>query len=90
MLLPTMLPFFVTRQIFAGAGRVGCHTDIFEYGNAEDEGVGFQLSQRADHIVTEIYQWIQFSRAIINTRDEPLADWGLYPPLAPVGRRTRI
>ena len=78
VLLPTMLPFFVTRQIFAGAGRVGCHTDIFEYGNAEDEGVGFQLSQRADHIVTEIYQWIQFSRAIINTRDEPLADWGLY------------
>ncbi len=78
VLLPTMLPFFVTRQIFAGAGRVGCHTDIFEYGNAEDEGVEFQLSQRADHIVTEIYQWIQFSRAIINTRDEPLADWGLY------------
>ena len=78
VLLPTMLPFFVTRQIFAGAGRVGCHTDIFEYGHADDEGVGFQLSQRADHIVTEIYQWIQFSRAIINTRDEPLADWGLY------------
>jgi proteasome accessory factor A len=78
VLLPAMLPFFVTRQIFAGAGRVGCHTDIFEYGSTEDEGVGFQLSQRADHIVTEIYQWIQFSRAIINTRDEPLADWGLY------------
>ena len=78
VLLPTMLPFFVTRQIFAGAGRVGCHTDIFEYGSTEDEGVEFQLSQRADHIVTEIYQWIQFSRAIINTRDEPLADWGLY------------
>lgn len=78
VLLPTMLPFFVTRQIFAGAGRVGCHTDIFEYSSAEDEGVEFQLSQRADHIVTEIYQWIQFSRAIINTRDEPLADWGLY------------
>ena len=78
VLLPAMLPFFVTRQIFAGAGRVGCHTDIFEYGSAEDEGVSFQISQRADHIVTEIYQWIQFSRAIINTRDEPLADWGLY------------
>ena len=78
VLLPAMLPFFVTRQIFAGAGRVGCHTDAFEYGSAEDEGVSFQISQRADHIVTEIYQWIQFSRAIINTRDEPLADWGLY------------
>ena len=78
VLLPAMLPFFVTRQIFAGAGRVGCHTDAFEPGSAEDEGVSFQISQRADHIVTEIYQWIQFSRAIINTRDEPLADWGLY------------
>jgi len=78
VLLPAMLPFFVTRQIFAGSGRVGCHTDIFEYGNEEDEGVTYQISQRADHIVTEIYQWIQFSRAIINTRDEPLADWGQF------------
>ena len=78
VLLPAMLPFFVTRQIFAGTGRVGCHTDIFEYGNAAEEGVKYQISQRADHIVTEIYQWIQFSRAIINTRDEPLADWGMY------------
>lgn len=78
VLLPAMLPFFVTRQIFAGAGRVGCHTDIFEYGGSDEEEVTYQISQRADHIITEIYQWIQFSRAIINTRDEPLADWGLY------------
>ncbi|MGY8822945.1 MAG: proteasome accessory factor PafA2 family protein [Candidatus Latescibacterota bacterium] len=78
VLLPAMLPFFVTRQIFAGAGRVGCHTDPSEYGNEEDESVTYQISQRADHIVTEIYQWIQFSRAIINTRDEPLADWGQF------------
>ena len=78
VLLPAMLPFFVTRQVFAGTGRVGCHTDIFENGGADDDAVDFQISQRADHIVTEIYQWIQFSRAIINTRDEPLADWGLY------------
>ena len=78
VLLPTILPFFVTRQIFAGSGRVGCHTDIFEYGGEDGDEVPYQISQRADHIVTEIYQWIQFSRAIINTRDEPLADWGLY------------
>ena len=79
VLLPAILPFFVSRQIYAGAGRVGCHTDIFEYGGGgEDREVPYQISQRADHIVTEIYQWIQFSRAIINTRDEPLADWGLY------------
>lgn len=78
VLLPAMLPFFVTRQIFAGAGRVGCHTDIFEYGRGEEGEINYQISQRADHIVTEIYQWIQFSRAIINTRDEPLADWEFY------------
>ena len=78
VLLPAILPFFVSRQIYAGAGRVGCHTDIFEYGGGEEGEVPYQISQRADHIVTEIYQWIQFSRAIINTRDEPLADWGLY------------
>ncbi|MFC1525757.1 proteasome accessory factor PafA2 family protein [Candidatus Latescibacterota bacterium] len=78
VLLPAILPFFVTRQIYAGAGRVGCHTDIFEYGEEDEGEVTYQISQRADHIVTEIYQWIQFSRAIINTRDEPLADWGLY------------
>ncbi len=78
VLLPAILPFFVSRQIYAGAGRVGCHTDIFEYGTGEEGDVPYQISQRADHIVTEIYQWIQFSRAIINTRDEPLADWGLY------------
>ncbi|MBT4101178.1 MAG: proteasome accessory factor PafA2 family protein [Gemmatimonadetes bacterium] len=78
VLLPAILPFFVTRQIFAGSGRVGCHTDVFEYGGAEETDVSYQISQRADHIVTEIYQWIQFSRAIINTRDEPLADVGLY------------
>ncbi len=75
VLLPAMLPFFVTRQIFAGAGRVGGHTDIFETGAPAGESITYQISQRADHIVTEIYQWIQFSRAIINTRDEPLADW---------------
>jgi proteasome accessory factor A len=78
VLLPAILPFFVTRQIFAGSGRVGCHTDVFEYGGEGGDEVPYQISQRADHIVTEIYQWIQFSRAIINTRDEPLADWGLY------------
>ncbi|MBT6147193.1 MAG: proteasome accessory factor PafA2 family protein, partial [Gemmatimonadetes bacterium] len=78
VLLPAILPFFVSRQIYSGSGRVGCHTDIFEYGSDEEGEVTYQISQRADHIVTEIYQWIQFSRAIINTRDEPLADWGLY------------
>ena len=81
VVIPSLLPFLVTRQIFSGAGRVGSYDDSFYYyGRDEQEdahrgdSVGYQISQRADHIVTEIYQWIQFSRAIINTRDEPLAD----------------
>ena len=36
------------------------------------------LSQRADHIVNDVYQWVQFNRAIINARDEPLADYRKY------------
>jgi proteasome accessory factor A len=40
--------------------------------------VDYQLSQRADHIVNDIYQWVQFNRAIINARDEPLADYRKY------------
>jgi proteasome accessory factor A len=84
VVIPALLPFLVTRQIFSGAGRVGSYDDSFYYyGHEEDEEVQedpveFQISQRADHVVTEIYQWIQFSRAIINTRDEPLADHSKY------------
>ncbi len=82
--IPALLPFLVTRQIFSGAGRVGSYDDSFYYYGREDDEeiledpVIYQISQRADHIVTEIYQWIQFSRAIINTRDEPLADHSKY------------
>ena len=85
VVIPALLPFLVTRQIFCGAGRVGSYDDSFYYYGRDErdevdreDPVTFQISQRADHIVTEIYQWIQFSRAIINTRDEPLADHSKY------------
>lgn len=85
VVIPALLPFLVTRQVFSGAGRVGSYDDSFYYYGRDDreddyreDPVVFQISQRADHIVTEIYQWIQFSRAIINTRDEPLADHSKY------------
>ena len=81
VVIPTLMPFFVTRQIYTGAGRVGGHEEVLEFGDAQhrrDGFVGFQISQRADHIVTELYEWIQFSRAIINTRDEPLGDYTKY------------
>jgi proteasome accessory factor A len=78
--LGALLAFLATRQIFTGAGRVGQANPLafdFEVPTAE-ETVEFQLSQRADHIVNDIYQWVQFNRAIINARDEPLADYRKY------------
>ncbi len=41
-----LIPFFVTRQIFAGAGRVGI--------GEEGEQDGFQISQRADYFFQEV------------------------------------
>ena len=78
--LGTLLAFLATRQIFTGAGRVGQANPLafdFQFPQAEVD-VDFQLSQRADHIVNDIYQWVQFNRAIINARDEPLADYRKY------------
>ena len=78
--LGTLLSFLATRQLFTGAGRVGQSNPLafdFEL-PAEKPPVDFQISQRADHIVNDIYQWVQFNRAIINARDEPLADHRKY------------
>jgi proteasome accessory factor A len=79
-LLGTLLSFLATRQLFTGAGRVGQASPLaFDFELAPNpEAVPFQLSQRADHIVNDIYQWVQFNRAIINARDEPLADFRKY------------
>lgn len=54
---------FVSRQIYAGSGRVG----LGERG----ETPGYQLSQRADYIQSKIGLQTTFDRPIINTRDEP-------------------
>ena len=78
--LGSLLSFLATRQIFTGAGRVGQANPLafdFELPRTEP-AVDFQISQRADHIVNDIYQWVQFNRAIINARDEPLADYRKY------------
>src|SRR3954449_7912908 len=79
-ILGALLTFLATRQIFTGAGRVGQSNPLaFDFEPPQPEGqVNFQLSQRADHIVNDIYQWVQFNRAIINARDEPLADYRKY------------
>lgn len=61
-----LTPFFVTRQVFTGAGRVGL-------GQIGQES-GFQISQRADYIETEVSLETTLNRGIINTRDEPHAN----------------
>jgi len=61
-----LIPFFVTRQVFAGAGRVGIGT--------EGRKQGFQLSQRADFFEVEVGLETTLKRPIINTRDEPHAN----------------
>ncbi len=61
-----LTPFFVTRQVYAGAGRLGIGQD----GRAKR----FQLSQRADFFEVEVGLETTLKRPIINTRDEPHAD----------------
>ena len=68
-----VLPFFVTRQIFCGAGKVGAE------GIGSDTGsVPFQLSQRADFFEEEVGLETTLKRPIVNTRDEPHADAQRY------------
>lgn len=61
-----LIPFFVTRPIFAGAGRVGRGID--------SRVPGFQLSARADFFEAEVGLETTLKRPIVNTRDEPHAD----------------
>ncbi len=90
--LSKLVSFLVTRQIFTGAGRVGATGTpdgwvpmdqllVRRPGlrNAGDRvTVPFQISQRSDHIVNDFFEWVQQNRAIVNTRDEPLADPNQY------------
>src|ERR671937_390587 len=64
-----LTPFFVTRQIFTGAGKVGT-----EGARSQQGGVGYQLTQRADFFEAEVGLETTLKRPIINTRDEPHAD----------------
>ena len=65
-----LVPFFVSRQVVTGAGRVG----VGQHG----ELAGFQLSQRADYFETEVGLETTLKRPIINTRDEPHATADRY------------
>ncbi|WP_404291331.1 depupylase/deamidase Dop [Glutamicibacter arilaitensis] len=62
--------FFVTRQIYCGSGRVGR--------GMLGRGAEFQISQRADFFEAEVGLETTVNRPIINTRDEPHANWDKY------------
>ncbi len=59
-------PFFVSRQVICGAGRVGQQQD----GSVH----AFQIGQRADYVEVGVGLETTLKRPIVNTRDEPHAD----------------
>jgi proteasome accessory factor A len=59
-------PFFVSRQIMVGAGRIGNEFNL--------DDVPYQISQRADFFEVEVGLETTLKRPIVNTRDEPHAD----------------
>ncbi|MBI5248191.1 MAG: proteasome accessory factor PafA2 family protein [Desulfomonile tiedjei] len=65
--LRSLVPFLVTRQLFAGAGKVGSAT-------GENPRQHYALSQRA-HFIEQVFGLeTTYSRPIINTREEHHAD----------------
>jgi proteasome accessory factor A len=66
--IDTLIPFFVTRQVFAGAGKL----------LPTARGTVFSMAQRSEHIWEGISSATTRSRPIINTRDEPHADAERY------------
>lgn len=65
-----LTPFFVSRQVICGQGRVGL--------GQQGTDPGFQISQRADFFEVEVGLETTLKRPIINTRDEPHADAEKY------------
>jgi proteasome accessory factor A len=61
----------VTRQIYTGAGKVGCEMP-------GHHPAAFELSQRADFFEEEVGLETTLKRPIINTRDEPHANAERY------------
>jgi proteasome accessory factor PafA2 len=68
-----VMPHFVTRQVFTGAGKVG--TEAASTGGID---VKFQLTQRADFFEEEVGLETTLKRPIVNTRDEPHCDAQKY------------
>ena len=69
----SLLAFLTLRVLYSGAGKVA-GLAAGELSASGGVVAPFQISQRADFIQNDLFEWVQFNRAIINTRDEPLAD----------------
>jgi proteasome accessory factor A len=67
-----VMPHFVSRQIYTGAGKVG--SEVL----TGDAQIPFQLTQRADFFEEEVGLETTLKRPIVNTRDEPHADAQKY------------
>jgi proteasome accessory factor PafA2 len=65
-LVRNLIPWFVTRQVFTGAGKVGSENGA--------DACDYQISQRADFFEEEVGLETTLKRPIVNTRDEPHAD----------------
>lgn len=65
-----VIPFFVSRPVYVGAGRVGN-----EFG---DPNVPFQMTQRADFFEEQVGLETTLKRPLVNTRDEPHSDPDKY------------
>ena len=78
--LRSLLAFLTLRMLYTSAGRVGAAVAAEARSEVSRPGREkmFQISQRADHINNDLFEWVQFNRAIINTRDEPLGDARKY------------
>jgi Pup amidohydrolase len=72
-IVQNVMPHFVTRQLYCGAGKVGS-----EAASTGGVDVPFQLTQRADFFEEEVGLETTLKRPIVNTRDEPHADASKY------------
>ncbi len=68
-----VVPFLVTRQIFAGSGKMGVEGE-----DARGQQGIYQIAQRSDFFSVLCSIDTMNRRPLVNTRDEPHADTALY------------
>src|SRR5437588_1195470 len=72
-IVSSILPFLITRQIFAGAGKMGVEGES----SSSQPGL-YQISSRADFFSVVVSIDTMNRRPLINTRDEPHVDASRY------------